>query len=123
MRVISILFHAYKAYTIGHYLDAEHLHHCKRNLGDCGESPQQHLEDNMTMSAVITLGELLTKCQTIAFILRQVVNSIVRNLLQEFPEPKCRVKGIGIYNLTTYQQTRKRKSNRENREILKTLKD
>jgi hypothetical protein len=33
------------------------------------KSPQQQFEGNMTMSAVITLWELLTKCQTTTFIM------------------------------------------------------
>jgi hypothetical protein len=33
------------------------------------KSPQQQFEGNMTMSAVITLWELLTKCQTTTLIM------------------------------------------------------
>jgi hypothetical protein len=33
------------------------------------KSPQQGFEGNMKMSAVITLQELLTQCQTITFIM------------------------------------------------------
>lgn len=56
--------------------------------------PQQHFEDKMTIKAVITFREPLTKCQTITFTMNISGSAMTTHQLQKFPT-------VGVENYLT----------------------
>lgn len=56
--------------------------------------PQQHFEDKMTIKAVITFQEPLTKCQTITFTMNISGSAMTTHQLQKFPT-------VGVENYLT----------------------
>lgn len=66
--------------------------------------PQQHFEGNMTIKAVITFREPLTKCQTITFTMNSSGSAMTTHRLQKFPT-------VGVENYLTISPKEKQYKN------------
>jgi hypothetical protein len=91
---LSLSAHASGAHTWNttHALNLE----CKRRtyLKIPEKLPQQHFAGNMTIKAVISFQEPLTKCQTITFTMNISGNAMTTHWLQKFPT-------VGVENYLT----------------------
>ncbi len=66
--------------------------------------PQQHFEGNMTIKAVITFRESLTKCQTITFTMNISGSAMTTHRLQKIPT-------VGVENYLTISPKEKQYKN------------